>query len=69
MWEFTVPWGEYGEESRERKKILYDELLKTCKNNGGKASWRPTEVGSKELIPRLLYKALFDVGLKQNESQ
>ena len=36
MWKLAVPWEEDTEEAYEQK-FKYDELLKTCKNNGWKA--------------------------------
>ena len=44
MWDLAVPWEEYVEEAHEEKKIKYDELLETCKNDGWNASCTPIEV-------------------------
>ena len=69
MLELTVPWEENAEETHERKKLKYDELVELCKNNGWKAKCTPIEVGSRGFVARSLCNALSDIGLTGSEKR
>lgn len=67
MWELTVCYEDNAEEANERKKLKYDELLESCRNNGWKASCKPIEVGTRGFVARSLISGI-DSGIKKTKS-
>ena len=63
IWELTVPWEAHMEETYERKKLKYDDLLEQCRSNGWKASCLPYRRRRERFYRESLCKILSDIGV------
>ena len=65
--ELTVPWETRIQESHERKKFKYDDLVHQCIENGWTATCEPIEVGARGFMGQSVWHCLKLLGFSSRE--